>query len=909
MIIAALGSLLAFAPTSHRERIRFDADWRFFRAPVIEGAARLGPYKWEWKLANTGELNLDRLPDDLGPGEWKPTRLGINVLERRQNGWFRAELGPDPAGAEKVLVFDSTDEDASIFLNGKHIGTHVGFGTQFEIPVGAAWRPQGPNALVVLVKNWAQSGGINGGVNLVMPESKVVPAEVATQFDDRAWRTIHLPHDYVVEGKFDPSADNSHGSLPKPVGFYRKSFTAPPSMRGKSIWLDFDGVYRNSDVYLNGVKLFHQDSGYAGFRVDLTRKLAFDRPNVLAVRVDPRKNEGWWYEGGGIYRHVWLNAANALHVAPDGIFGRAEVANGKAVAHVTVTLTSNGPIPRTVTVRSRLLDPKGRLAGVLEAKDVAVGIGELNVGGKIAVKNPMLWDLGKPNLYRIETTLSSGGSTIDTDSASFGIRTIRWDKDNGFFLNGRSVKLQGTSNHQDHAGVGIALPDGLMEWRIRRLMAMGCNAYRTAHNPVAREFLNACDRLGMLVLDETRHLGDTTSSKSASGTKADDLSELKYQIRHDRNHPSVIAWSLYNEEPLQGAEEGAAIFSRMRAVADELDGTRLCTGATNTGFDKGIIDVTQLFGVNYNIGAYDEVRAKHPQIPLFGSETGSAVSTRGVYANDAAKAYVGAYDVNKASFGNTAEEAWRAIVTRPWMAGAFVWTGFDYKGEPTPYGWPAINSAFGILDITGAPKDTFWYYKAWWSSQPVVHLLPHWNWAGREGQPIEVWAHSNADEVELFLNGQSKGKKPVPRLGHVEWSIPYSTGRLEAVGRKGRKVVARDKVETAGPAVGIRLVTDRKFILGDQEDLAVVEVEIVDAKGRVVPDASNRVSFIAEGAGTVAGVGNGDPSDHDPDKASDRRAFNGRCMVLLQSNGASGRALIRATSPGLHPAAVSFAIR
>ncbi len=909
MIIAALGSLLALAPVTSRERIRFDADWRFFRAPVVEGAARLGPYKWEWKLANTGDLNLDRLPSDLGPGEWIPTRLGINVLERRQNGWFRAELGADPMGAEKVLVFDSTDEDASIFLNGKHIGTHIGFGTQFEIPVGAAWQPEGPNSLVVLVKNWAQTGGINGGVNLSLPESKIVPAEVAPNFNDREWRTIHLPHDYVIEGKFDQSADNSHGSLPKPVGFYRKSFTPPGSMRDKSVWLDFDGVYRNSDVFLNGEKLIHQDSGYAGFRVDLTKKLAFDRPNLLAVRVDPRKNEGWWYEGGGIYRHVWLNAANPVHIAPDGIFGRAEVDGDKASAHISVDLANSAGEEQTVTVRSGLFDPTGHPVGALEAADVKLGVAGLTLGGKIEIANPKLWDLGKANLYRIETTILKEGRVIDSGSATFGIRTLRWDKDHGFFLNGRAVKLQGTSNHQDHAGAGIALPDSLMEWRIKRLMEMGCNAYRTAHNPVAREFLDACDRLGMLVLDETRHLGDSSSSKSAPGTKADDLSDLKYQIRHDRNHPSVIAWSLYNEEPLQGAAEGAAIFEKMRTVVDALDGTRLCTGATNTGFDKGIIDVTQLFGINYNIGVYDDVRARRPNLPLFGSETGSAVSTRGIYSNDPAKAYVGAYDVNKASFGNTAEEAWRAIATRPWMAGGFVWTGFDYKGEPTPYGWPAINSAFGILDVTGSPKDTFWYYKSSWSSEPVVHLLPHWNWAGHEGQPIEVWAHSNADEVELFLNGQSKGKKPVPRLGHVEWSVPYSPGRLEAIGTKGGKVVARDQVETTGLPAEIRLVTARKFVLGDQEDLAVVEVEIVDSRGRVVPDASNRVSFLGEGAGTVEGVGNGDPSDHDPDKATFRKAFNGRCMVLVGSNLRKGRAVLRATSPGLRSASVTFLVR
>ena len=402
----------------------------------------------------------------------------------------------------------------------------------------------------------------------------------------------------------------------------------------------------------------------------------------------------------------------------------------------------------------------------------------------------------------------------------------------------------------------------------------------------------------MLVLDETRHLGDTTLPKTPTGTTADDLSELKAQILRDRNHPSVIAWSLYNEEGLQGTVEGAALFTKMRAVADALDGTRISTGATNFGYDRGIVDVTRLFGFNYNVWAYEGVRARLPDTVLFGSETASAVSTRGVYANDPVRGYVSAYDVNKPSWGNTAEEAWKAIATRDWMAGTFVWTGFDYKGEPTPYGWPCINSHFGIMDIAGFPKDTYWYYKSWWGSDPVVHLLPHWNWPSDKGT-VEVWAHSNADRVELFLNGRSLGAKDVPKLGHVEFDVTYAPGALEAVGTKGGKVVARDRIETTGAPAALRLKTDRRTILADHEDVTVVQIEVVDAKGRVVPTASNEVTFSVQGAGVIGGVGNGDPSDHNPDKADRRKAFNGLCMALIQSNGTKGRIVLRATSPGL----------
>ncbi len=901
-MISALVLMAAIVVSpSPRERVRFDSDWRFFRAPIPTGESRLGPFKWEWKLANVDTLDVPALPADLESGSWIPTRLGINVLQPRQYGWFRTDLGGDPKGAEKLLDFESVDEDASVFLNGKHIGTHVGFGTEFEMPVRTAWRAGGPNNLVVLVKNIAQTGGIPGGVNLVLPETDAIPREAARGFDDSKWRVVHLPHDYVIEGDFDPSGDNSHGSLPKPIGIYRKTFIPPESMRGKKVWIDFDGVYRNADVYLNGVKLGHQNSGYAGFRIDLSNRLDFGLPNVIAVRVDPRKNEGWWYEGGGIYRHVWLNAANTLRIAPDGIFTRADVEGVTARVRVKVSLANESGASQVVTVRSRILDPKGRLVGTTESKDVVVGSGDVDTS--LTVPNPQLWDLDRPNLYRVETTVFADGKAVDKDTATFGIRSIRWDKDRGFFLNGRPVKLQGTSNHQDHAGVGIALPDALFDWRIARLKEMGCNAYRTAHNPVARELLDACDRLGMLVLDETRHFGDSNSSKSPGGTRADDLTDLRYQIKHDRNHPCVIAWSLYNEEPLQGTKEGAAIFEKMRAVVDALDGTRLCTGATNYGFGEGIIDVTQLFGINYAVAQYDSIRARHPDLPLLGSETGSAVATRGIYANDRAKGYVSAYDVNKASFGYTAEVAWKAVAARPWMAGGFVWTGFDYKGEPTPYGWPCVNSAFGIIDIAGFPKDTFWYYKAWWSGKPVVHLLPHWNWSSG---PIKVWAHSNADSVELFLNGKSLGSQNVPRLGHVEWDVPYVPGVLEARGTWSGKVAATDRIETTGPPAGLRLKTNRSRLAADGEDVAVVQVEVVDSKGTLVPTAANDIQFEIEGAGRNGGVGNGDPSDHDPDKAGHRRSFNGLCMTLVQSNGRQGRIVLRATSPGLKGANLTF---
>ncbi len=888
--------------SSERVRMRFDANWRFFRDASDEGSSPRGPFAWQWKLADLTTLDIKELPPGLLDGKWEPTQLGVNTLNgnRDRFGWYRTELGNDPDGAEKRLEFDSVDDNAVIFLNGKRLHRHDGFGMPFRVPVREAWRASGPNTLVVLIENTAAGGGINGGVDLVLPRVETIPDQMRREHDDSDWRVVHLPHDYVVEGTFTPHGDVSHGSLPKSVGYYRKTFVPPASMRGKSVWIDFDGIYRNAAIYLNGEKLGDHPSGYIGVRYDFSKRLRWGEPNVLAVRVDPRRNEGWWYEGGGIYRHVWLNAANPVHVAPDGVFARAaDVSARSAKVMVTTEVKNDSDVPAAYAVRSRIVDPKGKVVATITTNGEAQASAVTETTGSVALASPKLWDLGQPQMYKVETTVSVGNRVVDRMTTAFGVRDIRWDKDKGFFLNGRAVKLQGTCNHQDHAGVGVAMPDGLQEWRIKKLLEMGSNAYRASHNPTSPEFIELCDRLGMLVLNETRHLGDTTLAKSPSGTKADDLTELRTLVRRDRNHPSVIGWALYNEENLQGTDEGAAIFQKMRAVVDALDGTRIVTGANNYGFQAGIQKVADVYGYNYSIGEYDKGRRAFPNQVLFASETSSAVSTRGEYANDPVKGYVSAYDVNHPEWGMTAEGAWKVVAERDWMAGAFVWTGFDYKGEPTPYGWPCINSHFGIIDIAGFPKDNFYYYQAWWKSTPIVHLLPHWNWEGKEGQPIRVWAHSNADRVDLLLNGKSLGGKAMPRLGHLEWDVPYAPGTLEAVGYRGNTVIARDKVETAGAPVAIRLKTDRKRILADHEDLTIIEVQVVDAKGRVVPIASNRIEFEVSGAANVGGVGNGDPSDHDPDKASTRKAFHGLCMVLVQSNGKKGGITLRATSPGL----------
>jgi beta-galactosidase len=475
---------------------------------------------------------------------------------------------------------------------------------------------------------------------------------------------------------------------------------------------------------------------------------------------------------------------------------------------------------------------------------------------------------------------------------------MRWDPDAGFFLNGKHVILKGTCNHQDHAGVGSAIPDRLQEFRIKRLKEMGSNAYRTSHNPPTPELLDACDRLGMLVLDENR-----TFSSEAEGT-----SQLERLIRRDRNHPCVFAWSLANEEGSdQGNARGQRMATTLRRLARSLDPTRPVTAAMNGGWGAGFSLVLDVQGFNYGTGArMDQFRARFPRLPAMGTEVASTVSTRGIYANDKEKGYVSAYDLNFPPWAATAETWWTTYAARPWLAGGFVWTGFDYRGEPTPYKWPCTSSHFGIMDTCGFPKDNFYYYQAWWGDRPVLHLFPHWNWAGKEGQDIDVWVHSNLDRVELFLNGRSLGSQAMQRNSHLAWKVPYAPGSIEARGFKDNAQVLVATRETTGAPAAIVVRPDRASIHADGEDVTVLEVQVVDAAGRIVPTADNQVTFAVSGEGRLLGVGNGDPSSHEADKGSVRRAFNGLCCAIIQSSKSPGSIQVVASASGLRSATLAI---
>jgi beta-galactosidase len=732
-------------------------------------------------------------------------------------------------------------------------------------------------------------------------------------FNDSAWRSVDLPHDWAVELEFvnvksEPVQD--HGFKPvgrlfpkSSIGWYRRSFTVPKSDEGKRLAVQFDGVFRDCIVWFNGHYLGRNLSGYSEFLYDLTDYVRFGQKNVLAVRVDASQYEGWFYEGAGIYRHTWLVKHGPLNIPPHGIFVVPKVEGQTAKVNIETRVRNDQSAEVRCVLRSLVLDERGQTVADVPSEELRLsGREEKTVRQLVEVTAPLLWSLEAPHLYKLVSLVESRNLVADRMETSFGIRSLRFDKDNGFFLNGKRVEIQGVCCHQDHAGVGSALPDRLQEYRIERLKEMGVNAYRTSHNPPTPELLEACDRLGMLVMDENRLMGGSPEL----------VSEFEKLILRDRNHPSVIIWSLGNEEEIiQGTDTGKGIAQTLKRVQQVLDPSRLCTYAGNNGNEyDGINSVADVRGINYIVlGDPDAYHRGHPGQPVWGSEEASTLSTRGIYINDKDNGYMSDYDLNAPRWGATAEKSWPYYAVRPWLAGEFVWTGFDYRGEPTPYSWPCINSHFGLMDTCGFPKNNYFYYQSWWTDKDVLHIAPHWNWQGKEGQAIDVWCQSNCDTVELFLNGKSLGRKTMKPNTHLEWKVAYAPGALEARGvRKGRTILA--KVETTGQPAAIHIEPDRAVIRADGEDVSVLNVSIRDAQGREVPVADNLVRFEVAGNGRIIGVGNGNPSSHEPDKcltgAWQRKAFNGKCQLILQSRLEPGVIEIKASADGLKTVIVTI---
>jgi beta-galactosidase len=739
------------------------------------------------------------------------------------------------------------------------------------------------------------------------------------KFDDSKWRDLDLPHDWAVELPFiNDEEQNSHGFKPvgrrypeSSVGWYRRTFDIPTSDSGRRITVDFDGAFRDVLVWVNGCFIGRNNNGYAPFHFDISDFLAVGAKNCIVARVDASFGDGWFYEGAGIYRHVWLTKTDAVHLGKFESYARADLNGNASTISLGTQVRNDGAQAANARVVWKIEDAAGKTVATAEAAQQSIASdGSAIFTATARLANPALWSVEAPNLYSAIVIVESAGKTIDAEQVSFGIRTVLFDADRGFFLNGKSIKIQGTCNHQDHAGVGAALPDRLQYFRLAVLKEMGGNAVRTSHNMPTPEWVEACDRMGMMMMCETRQM-----SSNPEG-----LAQLEAMVKRYRNSPSIILWSIGNEEnqlQYQMAEQGAKMAATMVRRCHELDPTRVVSAAVNGDNSKGVSEAFDIIGFNYNLKFPDEYHKKHPKMPVYGSETSSAIGTRGVYSSDPLRNTVNSYD-GVVSWGETAEEWWQFYGTRDWMAGGFAWTGFDYRGEPTPYGWPSINSQFGIVDMCGFPKDNFYYYKAWWGQQPSLHLFPHWNWAGREGESIKIWVYSNLDEIELFVNGMSAGSQKVPHLGHLEWTAKYAPGVIEARGRKDGKVVLTEKRETTGDPVSIRLTAEPGFarteIDADGEDIAILRVEALDKEGRPVPTASNLIGFKVSGEGKLIGVGNGDPNCQESDKEPKRSLFNGLAQVIVQSTKRPGEIHIEAVKEGwdgaeLTPAKLTIATK
>lgn len=753
------------------------------------------------------------------------------------------------------------------------------------------------------------------GNKLLFHKSNVFETTVVSpKFIDSTWSKINVPHDWVVELPFVKSSSHemdTHGYKPigsaypeTSIGWYRKHFSVDNKEGSKRFELQFDGIYRNATIWINGFYVGTNFSGYVGNSYDVTDYINFEAENVLVVRVDATQAEGWFYEGAGIYRHVWLNVTDKVFIPEDGLFVHADVKGKNALLSFETTVQNNNLQTSNVSVYSYITDRNGKVLAKTSAQKIALGIHKnTTVKQKLNLNNARLWSLDDPYLYRIISVVKSGNQIVHQTKKRFGIKTVKFDANKGFFLNGKKIKIQGTNNHQDHAGIGSALPDYMQYYRIKLLKEMGSNSYRTSHNAPTPELLDACDSLGMLVLDEQRLLNSSPEY----------VDQFKRLIKRDRNHPSVFLWSIGNEEQnIQGNDYGKKIAQTLLAIQQDLDPTRTSTYAADMpNVFKGVNEVIPIRGFNYREYAVADYHQDHPNQPLLGTEMGSTVTTRGIYEKDSIRAYVPDQDITHPWWASKAETWWELAAENDFWLGGYVWTGFDYRGEPTPYKWPNISSHFGIMDVCGYPKNIYYYYQSWWTDKDILHISPHWNWPEKVGKPIEVWVNSNADEVELFLNGKSLGKKTMPRNSHLNWEVNYEPGTLEAIGyKKGKKITS--KVETTGTAFNVVLSPDKTILTADGKDATIVNITITDDKGREVPTADNLVKFYLSGDAKIIGVGNGDPSSHEPDKCPDgawqRSAFNGKCQVIILAGKTTGTLKLEAKANGLQPASTTITL-
>lgn len=752
--------------------------------------------------------------------------------------------------------------------------------------------------------------------------------------DDASWRTLNLPHDWSIEGKFDRNAPagTGGGALSGGTGWYRKTFTIPASQKGKVVFIGFDGVYRNGEVFINGHSLGVRPYGYSSFEYDLTSYLKYGaEKNVIAVKVDnSQQPNSRWYSGSGIYRNVWLTTLNKDHIENWGTYiTTPEIKNNEAVVAIQTHLKRNSNLDEVLL--TTIYDALGKPVG-----SSVVKVNNELVSQSIKILQPRLWSLERPYLYKAVTQLKSRSTVLDEYSTNFGIRSFNFDSQNGFSLNGKRIKLLGVCDHHDLGALGAAINTRALERQLQILKAMGCNSIRTSHNPPAPELLDLCDKMGFVVMDEAFDMWAKQKNKFDYHLNWDEWhkKDLTDFIVRDRNHPSVMIWSIGNEIQEQwgdvnkGDTSGRRIARELASIVKGLDATRPITTANNNPtpsnhiIESGALD---LIGYNYNHNNWKDFPEIFPGQKMIVTESTSALETRGYYdlvpfdtirrwprrwdeefKNGNPDLTVSAYDHVSAPWGSTHEESIKPFLKYDFISAMYIWTGFDYLGEPTPYPWPARSSYFGIIDLAGFPKDVYYLYQSVFTNKPVLHIYPHWNW--RQGDTVDVVAYyNNADEVELFLNGKSLGKqfKSGDEL-HVKWRVPYTPGTLKAVSTKNGKTVLTKEVKTAGEAYQVVLKADRNIITADGKDLSFVTVEIRDSNGVLVPGANNLVKFSVSGSGFIAGVDSGDPVSLESFKSNQHTALNGKALCILQSNGRKGVVSLTASTDGLQSSTIQI---
>ncbi|WP_276484245.1 glycoside hydrolase family 2 TIM barrel-domain containing protein [Paraflavitalea pollutisoli] len=751
------------------------------------------------------------------------------------------------------------------------------------------------------------------------------------------WRFLpSFPHDWSIEGSFDEKnpATNQGGSLPGGIGWYRNDFGLYRDWKDKQVCVEFDGVYRNAEVWVNGHYLGKRPNGYISFSYDITPylKFGFGR-NALVVRVDnSQQPNSRWYTGSGIYRNVRLVFTNKVSVAPWGSFVTTPVINSEAaMVMLALQVKRAGEAPQTVQVQTQVIDQRGKVVSTTTSDNTVLGDTLNALQQRLEVKQPQLWSTASPYLYKAVTRILQNGREIDKYTTPFGIRSFRFDADQGFFLNGQPLKILGVCMHHDLGALGAAVNVRAMERQLEIMKAMGANAIRTAHNPPAPELLDLCDKMGFLVIDEAFDMWAKKKNKFDyfSNFPTWHRRDLEDQVKRDRNHPSVFLWSIGNEIREQFDSTGITLTRELVGLVKALDTTRPVIAALsewdpkkNFMYKSGEFEVV---GLNYHHEVYEDFQKHYPGKAFLGAENMSALATRGHYdlPSDTMKFWpqkspmkyveggnadftVSAYDQVAAYWGSTHETTWKIIKKHPFLSGLFVWTGFDYLGEPVPYPWPARSSYYGIVDLAGFPKDVYYMYQSEWTNKPVLHVFPHWNW--QPGQQVDIWAYYNqADEVELFLNGRSLGvKKKTGDDLHVQWRVPFEAGTLKAVSRKEGKMVLSREVKTAGAPYRLELVPDRKIIHADGKDLCFVTIRVLDEKGSIVQDANPSIRIKVGNRGRLVAMDNGYQADLDSFKANPRKAYNGLCLAVIQSDEFAGPITIEASSPGLQGASVTI---